>query len=75
MIGLVSREDKVPMAAGADHVPTLEALLRRTNEIFGFVRSGQLTPRIGKRCAPAGAARAHRDLESRRTTGKLLLVP
>lgn len=58
-----------------DHVPTREALLHRTTEIFAFVRSGQLTVRIGRRYALADAAQAHRDLDSRRTTGKLLLLP
>lgn len=61
--------------AVADHVPTREALVRRSNEIFEFVRKGQLTPRIGGRYALADAAQAHRDIESRRTSGKLLLVP
>ncbi|MFF0345546.1 quinone oxidoreductase family protein [Kribbella sp. NPDC004875] len=61
--------------AVADHVPTRAALVRRTNEVFDFVRSGRLTPRIGGRYRLADAAQAHRDLESRRTTGKLLLFP
>ncbi|MFG1706754.1 quinone oxidoreductase family protein [Nonomuraea sp. M3C6] len=59
----------------ADHVPTRDALLERTAEVFDFVRKGQLKPRIGERYALADAARAHEDLESRRTTGKLLLLP
>jgi NADPH2:quinone reductase len=59
----------------ADHVRTREALVKRTNELFDFVRKGQLTPRIGQRYALADAAQAHVDIESRRTTGKLLLVP
>ncbi|GAA4529134.1 quinone oxidoreductase family protein [Amycolatopsis samaneae] len=59
----------------ADHVPTREALVRRTGEIFDLVRTGQLRVRVGGRYALADAARAHRDIESRRTTGKLLLVP
>ncbi|HZX08961.1 quinone oxidoreductase [Kribbella sp.] len=61
--------------AVADHVPTRAALVRRTNEVFDFVRTGQVTPRIGGRYRLADAAQAHRDLESRRTTGKLLLLP
>ncbi|WP_427895750.1 quinone oxidoreductase family protein [Kribbella sp. GL6] len=61
--------------AVADHVPTREALVRRTNELFDFIRKGRLTPRIGARYALSDAAQAHRDLESRRTTGKLLLIP
>jgi NADPH:quinone reductase-like Zn-dependent oxidoreductase len=59
----------------ADHVRTREALVKHTNELFDFVRKGQLTPRIGQRYALADAAQAHVDIESRRTTGKLLLVP
>ncbi|UQI45214.1 quinone oxidoreductase [Streptomyces sp. HU2014] len=57
------------------HVPTREALLHRTGEIFDLVLGGQLTPRIGGRYALADAAQAHADIESRRTTGKLLLLP
>lgn len=41
----------LPYPAVADHVPTREDLVRRTEEVFGFVRSGQLVPRIGQRYA------------------------
>lgn len=58
-----------------DHVPTHEALVRRTNELFDLVRSGQIVTRIGGRYPLADAAKAHEDIESRRTTGKLLLLP
>ena len=58
-----------------DHVPTHDALVRRTAEIFDLVRNGQVAPRIGQRYPLADAATAHRDIESRRTTGKLLLLP
>ncbi|MFG2569547.1 sulfatase-like hydrolase/transferase [Streptomyces sp. NPDC048567] len=58
-----------------DHVPTREALVARTGEVFAMVRAGQVSPRIGGRYALSDAARAHSDLESRRTTGKLLLIP
>jgi NADPH:quinone reductase-like Zn-dependent oxidoreductase len=57
------------------HVPTREALVRRTGEVFDMVRAGRLTPHIGARYPLAEAARAHADLESRATTGKLLLIP
>ncbi|MER6303897.1 quinone oxidoreductase [Kitasatospora sp. NPDC001539] len=57
------------------HVPTPEALVRRVGEVFGLVLDGRLTPRITGRYPLAEAARAHADLESRRTTGKLLLLP
>ncbi|GHF82662.1 oxidoreductase [Kitasatospora xanthocidica] len=57
------------------HVATREALVRRAGEVFGLVRDGRLTPLITGRYPLAEAARAHADLESRRTTGKLLLLP
>ncbi|WP_424887116.1 quinone oxidoreductase family protein [Streptomyces sp. XH2] len=57
------------------HVPDHESLVRRTGEIFDLILGGRLTPRIGGRYALADAARAHTDIESRRTTGKLLLLP
>jgi NADPH:quinone reductase-like Zn-dependent oxidoreductase len=58
-----------------DHVPDHAALVRRANEVFALVRSGQLKPHIGNRYPLADAAKAHADIESRRTTGKLLLLP
>ncbi|MFD7536208.1 quinone oxidoreductase family protein [Streptomyces sp. NPDC059819] len=57
------------------HVATRQALVRRTSEVFALVLDGRLTPRIERRYPLADAARAHADLESRRTTGKLLLLP
>ncbi|MFE9248899.1 quinone oxidoreductase family protein [Streptomyces sp. NPDC007088] len=57
------------------HVPTREALVARTGEVFDLVREGRLVPRVGGRYPLADAARAHADIESRATTGKLLLVP
>ena len=59
----------------ADHVRTREALLARTSELFDFIKTGDLRPRIGNRYALADAATAYADIESRRTTGKLLLIP
>jgi NADPH:quinone reductase len=59
----------------ADHVRTRQALLTRTAELFSFIGSGELRVRIGGRYPLAEAARAHTDIESRRTTGKLLLIP
>ncbi|WP_030371212.1 quinone oxidoreductase family protein [Streptomyces rimosus] len=57
------------------HVPTRDALVQRSGEVFDMIRKGQVTPRIGGRYALSDAAQAHADLASRRTTGKLLLVP
>jgi NADPH2:quinone reductase len=57
------------------YTATREELRARTDEVFGWVASGQLRVSIGGRYPLADAARAHEDLESRRTTGKLLLLP
>ncbi|MHA7210491.1 quinone oxidoreductase family protein [Arthrobacter sp. MDT1-65] len=47
----------------------------RSEELFGAVAAGRLEVRIGARYALADAARAHEDLQARRTTGKVLLIP
>jgi NADPH2:quinone reductase len=47
----------------------------RSEELFGAVVAGQLDVRIGARYALADAAQAHEDLQARRTTGKVLLIP
>ena len=57
------------------YVRTRELLLARAGEVFDWVRSGRLDVRIGARYPLADAARSHEDLEARRTTGKLLLIP
>ncbi|MCO5994343.1 quinone oxidoreductase family protein [Actinoallomurus rhizosphaericola] len=58
-----------------DHIPTREALLRHSAEIFDLVREGRLRVEIGGRYPLKDAVQAHRDIESRATTGKLLLLP
>ncbi|MFJ6699874.1 quinone oxidoreductase family protein [Streptomyces sp. NPDC091272] len=58
-----------------DHVRTPEALRRRGAELFDHVLAGRLKVTVGARYPLREAARAHMDLESRRTQGKLLLVP
>jgi NADPH2:quinone reductase len=59
----------------ADYTATREELLARAGEVLGWVAAGRLDVRIGGRYPLADAPRAHEDLEARRTTGKLLLVP
>ncbi len=54
---------------------TREELDWRASEVFGWIASGALSIRIGARFALADAAEAHRALEGRRTTGKVLLLP
>jgi NADPH:quinone reductase len=52
-----------------------EELLWRAGDVLDAVASGTLRLHIDRTYPLAEAAAAHRDLESRRTTGKLLLVP
>ncbi|ANZ39256.1 NADPH:quinone reductase [Lentzea guizhouensis] len=47
----------------------------RASDLFSAITSGALSVRIGGRYPLAEAAQAHTDLQSRRTTGKLLLLP
>jgi len=57
------------------YIASREELLGRTSELFEWIASGELSVRIGGRYPLADAARAHEDLASRKTTGKLLLIP
>ena len=58
-----------------DYTRTRDEVLGRTRDLFAMVRDGKLKARIGAAYPLADAAQAHRDLEARATTGKLLLVP
>jgi NADPH2:quinone reductase len=57
------------------YVATRAELTARAAAVFAAVADGTLHVRIGHRYPLAEAAQAHRDLEGRRTTGKVLLVP
>ncbi len=57
------------------YVATRTELLERANEVLGWVRDGTLRLRIGREFPLAQAAEAHRQLQARATTGKLLLIP
>ena len=59
----------------AHHIAERSELLERAKEVFGWIREGKLTLRIGAEYPLAQAAEAHRALEGRKTTGKVLLVP
>jgi NADPH:quinone reductase len=54
---------------------TPQLLRERAGAVLDLVASGRLDVRIGGRHPLAEARRAHEDLEARRTTGKLLLLP
>lgn len=58
-----------------DYTLTRAELLDRATEVFQAVASGTLKLRIERTYSLGEAAQAHRDLESRETTGKLLLLP
>jgi len=57
------------------YTATREELLSRANEVFDRVAAGQLDVRIDRRYALSDGRKAHDDLQGRRTTGKLLLLP
>jgi NADPH2:quinone reductase len=57
------------------YVPDRPSLEARARDVLGAVASGELEVRIGKTFALADAAAAHRALEGRQTTGKVLLIP
>jgi NADPH2:quinone reductase len=58
----------------AHYIATREELLWRAGEVLAAVQSGALKLHIDRIYPLANAADAHRDLESRRTTGKVLLA-
>jgi len=57
------------------YTATREELEWRSNDVLQWVKSGELSLRIHKKYSLREAAQAHRDLEGRKTTGKLLLIP
>jgi NADPH2:quinone reductase len=58
-----------------NYVATREELIMRADAVFGMIAAGKLKLRIEHMYPLAEAQRAHRDLEGRKTTGKLLLIP
>lgn len=59
----------------AQYAATREELLWRAGDVLGWIASGSLKIRIDKVYQLAQAPQAHRDLEGRKTSGKLLLLP
>ncbi len=57
------------------YTATREELLWRAESLFSWIGQNNLSVRIGGAYALSDAAQAHRDLEGRKTTGKLLLIP
>ncbi|WP_189220702.1 MULTISPECIES: quinone oxidoreductase family protein [Streptomyces] len=71
----IPRSTRLTYGTLPDHIRTHEELATYAAELFALVERGELVVRIGGRYPLAEAARAHADIESRTTTGKLLLIP
>ncbi|HEX4487342.1 MAG TPA: quinone oxidoreductase [Terriglobales bacterium] len=57
------------------HIASREDLEKRSGDVLGAIASGELKVRIEHVYPLKDAQRAHRELEGRKTTGKLLLIP
>ena len=57
------------------YIASREELLARSSAVFGMITAGKLKLRIEHTYPLAEVQRAHRDLEGRKTTGKVLLIP
>jgi NADPH2:quinone reductase len=59
----------------ANYISTREELVARSGAVFSMITAGRLKLRIEHTYPLAEAQRAQHDLEGRKTTGKLLLIP
>jgi len=59
----------------AHYIATREELEQRAGDVLGWIAAGKIKLRIGHTYKLVDAPQAHRDLEGRNTTGKLLLIP
>src|SRR5256885_5132321 len=59
----------------ATYIATREELHTRARDLFAVVKQGQITIAVSRTYPLAEAAEAHRDLESRKTTGSVVLIP
>jgi NADPH2:quinone reductase len=58
-----------------NYIASTQELRARATAVFGMIRDGKLKLRIEHVYPLAEVQKAHRDLEARKTTGKLLLIP
>jgi len=65
---------KLGYAVFSDHIHTPELYRARARQLFQWIEDGALKVNIGGTYPLAGAAEAHRAMERRATTGKLLLL-
>ena len=57
------------------HIAAREELVQRAGDVLGWIRDGKIKLRVEHQFPLAQAADAHRALEGRKTTGKILLIP
>jgi NADPH:quinone reductase len=57
------------------YVSTREELEQRSGDVFKMIAAGKLKLRVSQTYKLGEARQAHLDLEGRKTTGKILLVP
>ena len=58
-----------------NYISTREELQQRSSDLFGWIAAGRLRLRTEFEFPLKDAAEAHRALEGRKTTGKVLLIP
>ena len=66
---------KIGYASFFDHIPTAALLRRHSRQLFDWITEGKLGIHSGGEYPLAEAGRAHADMGSRKTAGKLVLVP
>jgi NADPH2:quinone reductase len=59
----------------ATHIASRADLVERSNALFDIVKSGKVKIETTAKYKLADAQQAHRDLEGRKTTGSVVLVP
>jgi NADPH2:quinone reductase len=57
------------------YLATRPELLQRASDLFGWIASGKLRLRMEFEFPLKDAGEAHKALEGRKTTGKVLLIP
>ncbi|WP_099021719.1 quinone oxidoreductase family protein [Mycolicibacterium palauense] len=69
------RSIKIGYAVFSDHIATPAQLRERTEQLFAWIAEGRLEVKIFGEYPLTDTARAHAEMEGRKTVGKLLLVP
>lgn len=75
--GILSRSGSLYLTRPTlgNYIPDRASLARRASDLFRLTGQGKLKVRIGATFPLSEAAEAHRSLEGRKTTGKVLLIP